>query len=331
MRDRKIVIYTFLLSFLLGVAFVGTGKASPALTFGCDPDVTIDIDPAATFDVYITAFEVNYLFLAEYRLNFDPAIISTDVANINFGDDPGVDDGALDNILIETVVGDEIHIVAGRPIGVKTGLSGDIQTVKITFTVVAEGSCGLYLYDVRLKNVAGEDLAIDRIIDGFFASSGDSHYAFACNSTGGHQNAFAEGETVYVVGGAFTAIGDVDLYVVPNAMWTDGDPIGASVLPVVTVTLLRKVVAPHLKFYLPLTALGVPPADYYDIVVDHDQDGIYDAAVDGVDEVTDRPGFTGSGIPEVPEFPFGVSVIMLLAPIIPLAYLWRLRRKVIKR
>jgi len=35
--------------------------------------------------------------------------------------------------------------------------------------------------------------------------------------------------------------------------------------------------------------------------------------------------------PPVPEFPLGISLLMLLAPIVPLAYLWRLRRKVTKQ
>jgi hypothetical protein len=35
--------------------------------------------------------------------------------------------------------------------------------------------------------------------------------------------------------------------------------------------------------------------------------------------------------PPIPEFPFGISLLMLLAPIVPLAYLWRLRKKVTKQ
>jgi hypothetical protein len=35
--------------------------------------------------------------------------------------------------------------------------------------------------------------------------------------------------------------------------------------------------------------------------------------------------------PPVFEFPFGVNLLMLLVPIIPLTYLWRLRKKVTKR
>jgi hypothetical protein len=35
--------------------------------------------------------------------------------------------------------------------------------------------------------------------------------------------------------------------------------------------------------------------------------------------------------PPVPEFPLGIGLLMLLAPIVPLAYLWRLRKKVMKQ
>ena len=329
MREKTIVICMFLLSFLLGVAIIGTGKASPALTFGCDPDVTIGTAPGDPFDVYLTAFEVSYLFLAEFSLSWDPAILTTTVDDINLGDVAPY----LDWIWMEQVNNDEgwLKVTVGRPSGVKEGLTGDVQCAKITFTVVAEGNCGLYPYNIRLKNVQGADLTIDRIIDGFIASSGYGHYAFACDSTGALQNVFGEGETVYVVGGGFSGRQAVDIYVVPSATWTDGDLIGTSVIPVVTIETVMKVPDPHLKNGFPPTALGVPPADYYDIIVDFDQNGVYDAATDAVDDVTDRPGFTGSGAPPVPEFPFGVSVIMLLAPIIPLAYLWRLRRKVIKQ
>jgi len=323
MRERKIVICTLILAFLLSVAIVGVGKASPALTFGCDPDVTIGIAPAATFAIYLTAFDATDLFLAEFYLSWDPAILTTTVGDIATGDTAPY----LENIMITQVdaAAGWLSVVVGRPIGTKTGLSGDVQTVKITFTVVMEGSCGLYLYDVRLLNVGGTELTIERIIDGFFASSGNSHYDFACDATGGLQNAFAPGDTVYVAGGGFGIKVDfLDIHVVPNVAWVDGQSIGSPVLSV-TVETGWKGKAPY---DLPITALGVPPGSEYDIVVDLNQDGLYDAANDGVDDVLVRPGFT---VLTVPEFPFGISVIMLLAPIIPLAYLWRLRRKVTKQ
>jgi len=320
MRERKIVIRMLILAFLLGLAVVGTGKASPALTFGCDPDVTIGIAPGDPFTIYLTAFDVTDLFLAEYSLSFDPAIISTTVADIDTGDVAPY----LEFLMIESVVGGEIHIVAGRPIGVKEGLSGNVQTVKITFTVLAEGNSGLYLDDVRLKDSGGTDMTIEKIIDGFFGSS-EGHYDFACDATGGLQNAFAPGDTVYVAGGGFMIKAVfLDIHAVPNVEWVDGQSIGSPVLSV-TVETGWKGKAPY---SLPITALGVPPGSEYDIVVDLNQDGLYDAANDGVDDVLVRPGFT---VLTVPEFPFGMSVIMLLAPIIPLAYLWRLRRKVTKQ
>jgi len=328
----------FVLAFLLSLAVVGTGKASPALTFGCDPDVTIGLAISDTFDVYLTAFDVTDLFLVDYFLSFDPAILSTSPADIDYGVNPGVD--ALDSIMIETVVGGVIHIVAGRPIGVKVGLSGDITTVKITFTVVADGNCGLYFYDnpdttevePRLKDSGGVDMTIDRIIDGFYGGDekGKGHYIYACNSTEGLQNIFAEGESVWVVGGGFAAVKmDVHVYVVPNTAWVDQQAIGAPVIPMVIIQTYRNPPAPHVNFALPHTNLGVIPPGSYDIVADYDQDGLYDAATDGLDDVFHWPGFTVLGV--VPEFPFGISVIMLLAPIIPLAYLWRLRRKVTKQ
>jgi hypothetical protein len=321
MRGKRIVISTLILSFLLGVALIDTGKTSPALTFGCDPDVTVGINVGDPFALYLTAFDVTDLFLAEFTLSWDPAILTTTDAAITPGDTAPY----LENILIKTVNAPEgwLKITVGRPIGVKTGLTGNVQCAKITFTVLAEGSCGLYLSDIRLKNVAGEDMTIERIIDGFFGSSG-GHYAYACNETGALQNAFAEGETVYVVGGGFMVKVDyLDIYIVPNATWVDGQPIGSPVIPMVTVTTGWKGKAPYA---LSITALGVPPADYYDIVVDLEQNGIYGAATDGVDDVSQRPGFVGSGIPEVPEFPLGMMMPLALLPVL-VYVLWTRKRK----
>jgi len=338
MIRKRIVGTTFLLSFLLSVAMIGLGEAQTVAKFGVDPQLTIGLGPGNVFDVYVTAWGVTDLFLAEYFMSFNPVVLNVvddpitfDIEGINVGDTPPY----FENILIESLdnASGWLKIVSGRPIGVKDGLSGDVQTCKITFEVMAQGSSGLDLYDFRLKDVAGTDMEINMIADGFFASEAQaSNYVFASNSTGALQNVFGVGETVYAVGGGFDGPRDVDIYVVPNATWADGDPIGSSVLPVVTVALSRKGDLPHLKMFLPITALGIPtPADYYDIVVDWDQDGIYDAATDGVDDVGGMPGFTGSGVPPVPEFPFGITMIMLLAPIIPLAYLWRLRKKVTKQ
>ena len=291
MRDRKIVICMFILAFLLSVAIVGTGKTSPALTFGCDPDLIIDIGVPGTWLLRLTAFDATDLFLTEYYLSWDPAILNTTVGDITTGDTVPY----LEFMMIKEVNAAEgwLHIVVGRPIGTKVGLTGDVQTAKIIFTVLAEGSSGLHLYDVRLKNSVGVDMTIEKIIDGFFASSGYSHYAFACDSIGALQNVFAVGEMIYVVGGGFSAERSVDIWLVPNATWTDGDPLGIPVLPVVTVGTVKSPTGPHLKFGLPITALGKPPNDSYDVVVDFDQDGVYDAATDGVDDVMQWPGFTG--------------------------------------
>jgi len=50
-----------------------------------------------------------------------------------------------------------------------------------------------------------------------------------------------------------------------------------------------------------------------------------------LDDVTTDILVSEKGPPPMPEFPLGISLLMLLAPLIPLTYLWRLRKKVTKQ
>jgi len=289
MIKSRFLVIAITISFLLAAVTVNTSKASPGVTLVMDPPLVIGTAVGASFDVYVTAMGATNLFLGEFSMDFDPTVLN--VAAINLGDVAP----ALDFFYInmwDNVTG-SLDIVVGRPPLVKIGLSGNVQCAKITFTVMSEASSATYLYDIRLKDVTGSDLVIDEIVDGLYASDGNPHYAYSSDASGMPKNVFAVGETIYVVGGGFSANRFVDIYLVPNATWTDGDPIGISVLPVVTVETVQNPGAPHLRSGLPITALGKPPNDSYDIVVDFDQDGVYDAATDGMDDVTQWPGFTG--------------------------------------
>jgi len=297
MIARKMTFWMLILSFILSLSMVGTAKTDPGLTIYLDPPLVLDLGLGDTFDVYITAREAVNLFLAAIQMSFDPAILQVvdeppaGVEGIN----PGDTWPYMEQIWVESVDNTTgwLQVVSGRPVGIKDGLNGTVQLAKITFSVVTNpGSSALHLQDTTLKIVG--NVNVDHATeDGFFASSGYSHYAFASDSLGAQQNVFGVGETIYVVGGGFSAKQFVDIYLVPNATWTDGDPIGISVLPVVTVETMHPPDAPHLRFGLPITSLGKPPNDSYDVVVDFDQDGVYDAATDGIDDVTQRPGFTG--------------------------------------
>jgi len=82
--------------------------------------------------------------------------------------------------------------------------------------------------------------------------------------------------------------------------------------------------------YITLTAVAVPPADYKgsafhlsDILLfDYDGRTTYSAGAMDAYYVA---------IPVVPEFPLGLAPILMLAPAIPIVYLWRTRKKVMKK
>lgn len=70
------------------------------------------------------------------------------------------------------------------------------------------------------------------------------------------------------------------------------------------------------------------PSDQFDFEYDFDPGVPHWAHLDAVS--TDII-VTPTDPPPVPEFPLGIGLLMLLAPIVPLAYLWRLRKKVAKQ
>ena len=70
---------------------------------------------------------------------------------------------------------------------------------------------------------------------------------------------------------------------------------------------------------------GFDPSDQFTIMY-YDDGSTAEAHLDSVSIdifVSEKPA-----PPEVSEFPLGIGLVMLLAPIVPLAYLWRLRKKV---
>jgi len=78
--------------------------------------------------------------------------------------------------------------------------------------------------------------------------------------------------------------------------------------------------------YITLTAVAVPPADYKGSVFH-----LSDILLFDYDGSTTYPATTMDAyyvaIPVIPEFPLGLASIMILAPLIPIVYLWRTRQK----
>jgi hypothetical protein len=143
-----------LLSSLCVSLVAGTDGSSLGTVLYIDPTLS-SAKPGRTFNITVTAKEVMELFLGEFYLCWDSRLLYTDIDKVN----PGDVTPYLDNIYIEEVNDTEgwLHVVVGRPVGVKEGLNGTVQIAKITFLVRRSGSCALHLYNTRLKDIDGVD------------------------------------------------------------------------------------------------------------------------------------------------------------------------------
>ena len=103
---------------------------------------------------------------------------------------------------------------------------------------------------------------------------------------------------MYAVGSGFTVSTNVDIYVVIYPDWDDGDPILADVTSAVeTVSVNNGNVGPVLVWH----AWLVPGR--YDIIIDANQNSVYNAATDGLD--SGSPGFVA--VTDAPPNPAGIS------------------------
>ena len=109
-------------------------------------------------------------------------------------------------------------------------------------------------------------------------SSAPPPSATSSTATGAPKDAYRTNEDVYATGSGFAAGTNVDIYVVPDQDWNNGDPIPADVTgSVETVSVVDGDVGPVLIWHALLVA-GV-----YDIVIDANRNGVYDAPADGLD------------------------------------------------
>jgi len=133
------------------------------------------------------------------------------------------------------------------------------------------------------------------------------------------KDVYAVWDDVYATGTGFQPNTDIDVYVVDDLAWSDGDPIPADVgdgMNTVTTDDDGNF-GPTLVWEAPLTS------GEYDIVFDADQDGVYDAIGDFVDH-PDHPGFTVLLPPPNPVGgeAYSANKLAILAPWIGLAMLF---------
>jgi hypothetical protein len=92
-------------------------------------------------------------------------------------------------------------------------------------------------------------------------------------------------EDVYAARSGFTTGTNVDIYRVPYQNWNDGKPSPSDVTgSVETVSVANGDVCPVLVWHAPLV-IGK-----YDIVIDANQNRVYDASTDGLDR--DHPALS---------------------------------------
>ena len=138
-------------------------------------------------------------------------------------------------------------------------------------------------------------------------------FVVSSDNTGTEKNVFDLNEDVYCYAGNLPASDPtVDIYIVPNRVWSVNDPIGSDVsggFETVFTDVFGDIGA---------TLIWTPPvtAGKYDIIVDVNQDGILDA-----NEPVD--GLTMEGFEEIPEFP---TVVIPVVTILGLMFLFQRRK-----
>jgi hypothetical protein len=133
------------------------------------------------------------------------------------------------------------------------------------------------------------------------------------DSSGNPQNEFTTSETVYASGAHFSNYTYVDIYVVEDREWTDGDPIPAD------VSGGAETVETDADGNLLVTAVWAPTlvVGEYDLVIDANRNGYYDAGVDAVDD-PNHPGFVVTSA-AVGGTAYPINKLAILAPWIAMA------------
>jgi hypothetical protein len=119
----------------------------------------------------------------------------------------------------------------------------------------------------------------------------------SCDSNGVKKDRFNQGETVYVNGTGYPPSQTYNLYVVGDVVWTDGMAIPDRVSGTVAI------VSSDSSGHIPPTKVWDPRLNLgkYDIVVDVNGNGRYDAGVDALDDLD----IYGAGFFVIPEYTLG--------------------------
>jgi subtilase family serine protease len=149
--------------------------------------------------------------------------------------------------------------------------------------------------------------------------SGAQPTAASSSATGASIDTYRVDADVYATGSGFTTA-TVDIYVVHDRDWNNGDQIPSDVTGAVeTASVANGDVGPVLVWHAPLM-IGE-----YDIVIDANQDGFYNAATDGLD--SGSPGFVVIDMPSVPVPALAPIGIIALVGLLCVIGMIRIRRR----
>lgn len=119
----------------------------------------------------------------------------------------------------------------------------------------------------------------------------------SCDSAGNKKDTFNSVEIVYAKGSGYLRSRNFNLTIVPDTTWVDGMPISGMLVSV----------SSDASGNIQPTAVWNPPLNIgkFDIVVDVNGNGIYDAGIDALD---DNDVVTTAGFLVVPELPMGALI-----------------------
>lgn len=110
------------------------------------------------------------------------------------------------------------------------------------------------------------------------------------DAAGAVKTVYAESDPVYALGRQFRSNKNVDIYLLPDGVWSGGEAITGSLGKITVATDANGVIAPSLLWSQPFALCG------YDVLFDANQDGKYDFGTDAVHK-SGGPGFSIQGEP----------------------------------
>ena len=146
----------------------------------------------------------------------------------------------------------------------------------------------------------------DHLLTAVFTEYSTTAWVESCNSAGDQKDYFDLGETVYITGNGYSPSSTYNVYVVADIDWSDSMPIPTR------ISGTANNVASNAEGVIPSTAIWSNPQTIgkYDIVVDVNDNGVYDAGVDALDS-SDVEVTAGMVIPESSPFLFLTFFIIL--------------------